>query len=888
MRSTSSTVKLRTSAGKYRAASEFPLHVTKIHQSLASDSRIARSKLSQSVTFGIMDDDLFDVFDEKPQDGRQAEAAGPPKRKKEKSKKRQANGAVKQYSEPLPENAVRLREVTRDGGVNSDTQMTDEEEPDFKKQRRDAEPEPVVADTFETEQSREVAGSAGLQATKDSAAVILSHQVRHQVSLPPDYDYVPISQHRPPEKPAKTYSFPLDPFQQVSVASIEREESVLVSAHTSAGKTVVAEYAIAQSLKKTQRVIYTSPIKALSNQKYREFTAEFGDVGLMTGDVTINPTATCLVMTTEILRSMLYRGSEIMREVAWVIFDEIHYLRDLSRGVVWEETLILLPDKVRYVFLSATIPNAMQFAEWITKTHNQPCHVVYTDFRPTPLQNYFFPAGAEGIHLIVDEKGAFREENFQKAMSSIADKHGGDPNNVMASWKKDKKGDRKTNKGGNKGPSDIYKIVKMIMLKSYNPVIVFSFSKRECEAYAIQVSSLSFNDDTEKEMVSRVFNSAIEMLSEEDRNLPQIQHILPLLRRGIGVHHAGLLPILKETIEILFQEGLIKVLFATETFSIGLNMPAKTVVFTSVRKFDGIKQRWVTPSEFVQMSGRAGRRGLDERGIVIMMIDEAMDPAVAKEIVRGEQDKLNSAFHLGYNMILNLLRVEGISPEFMLERCFYQFQNTASVAGLEKDLHLMESERAQMAIHDESIIREYYELRRQLTDLTKDMRDVINHPNYCLQFMQPGRLVKVKHDEYEFGWGAVVNYQARKAPKGAPSEKLSPQESYVVDVLLEVADGSPAVTKTHHALPPGIRPPGENEKSRMEVVPVLLACLDSIGHVRIFLPKDLKTASQRNQVKKALDEVKKRFPDGIAVLDPIENMGIDDDSFKKLLRVIQI
>jgi ATP-dependent RNA helicase DOB1 len=380
---------------------------------------------------------------------------------------------------------------------------------------------------------------------------------------------------------------------------------------------------------------------------------------------------------------MLYRGSEIMREVAWVVFDEVHYLRDKSRGVVWEETIILLPDKVRYVFLSATIPNAMQFAEWITKTHSQPCHVVYTDFRPTPLQHYFFPQGADGIHLVVDEKGVFREENFQKAMSSIADKAGSAADDFMAK-RKGKGKDKKTNKGGNKEGSDIYKIVKMIMVKSYNPVIVFSFSKRDCENYALSMSQLSFNDDSEKAMVSKVFGSAIEMLSEEDRALPQIQHILPLLRRGIGVHHSGLLPILKETIEILFQEGLIKVLFATETFSIGLNMPAKTVVFTSVRKFDGVAQRWVTPSEFIQMSGRAGRRGLDDRGIVIMMIDQQMDPGVAKEIVRGQQDNLNSAFHLGYNMILNLMRVEGISPEFMLERCFFQFQSTAGVSGLEK------------------------------------------------------------------------------------------------------------------------------------------------------------------------------------------------------------
>jgi ATP-dependent RNA helicase DOB1 len=611
--------------------------------------------------------ELFDVFEDAPQSSKNIVPT--------KSKKRQANGNVKS-----PVEDTRME----DAPLTAADAAPEIASPQIQKRlKRDVEPEAVVTDDFETEQSREIAAAAGLQAQQDGQAVVLSHQVRHQVALPPDYDYIPISEHKAPKEPAKTYPFALDPFQQVSIASIQRNESVLVSAHTSAGKTVVAEYAIAQCLKNNQRVIYTSPIKALSNQKYREFMAEFGDVGLMTGDVTINPTATCLVMTTEILRSMLYRGSEIMREVAWVIFDEVHYLRDKSRGVVWEETIILLPDKVRYVFLSATIPNAMQFAEWIVKTHGQPCHVVYTDFRPTPLQHYFFPAGADGIHLVVDEKGTFREENFQKAMASIAEKAGSDPADAMAK-RKGKGKDKKTNKGGNKDQTDIYKIVKMIMVKNYNPVIVFSFSKRECENYALSMSTLAFNDDSEKQMVSKVFNSAIEMLSEEDRQLPQIQHILPLLRRGIGVHHSGLLPILKETIEILFQEGLIKVLFATETFSIGLNMPAKTVVFTSVRKFDGVSQRWVTPSEFIQMSGRAGRRGLDERGIVIMMIGEQMEPAIAKEIVRGQQDNLNSAFHLGYNMVLNLMRVEGISPEYMLERCFFQFQNTASVSGLEK------------------------------------------------------------------------------------------------------------------------------------------------------------------------------------------------------------
>ncbi|KAL8942654.1 MAG: hypothetical protein Q9211_001300 [Gyalolechia sp. 1 TL-2023] len=838
-------------------------------------------------------DELFDVFDDQPAGAKPVNGTAQLKAKKDKNKKRQANGESKNLLETLDgDQDTGLQSLSDAQAARTSPTETDgptEDQREAKRRRWETEVEPVVADTFETEQSREVAASAGLQASEEGNAVILSHQVRHQVALPLDKEvnYVPISQHKRPEKPAREWSFKLDPFQEVSIASIERGESVLVSAHTSAGKTVVAEYAIAQSLKNNQRVIYTSPIKALSNQKYREFAAEFGDVGLMTGDVTINPTATCLVMTTEILRSMLYRGSEIMREVAWVVFDEIHYMRDKSRGVVWEETIILLPDKVRYVFLSATIPNAMQFAEWITKTHGQPCHVVYTDFRPTPLQHYFFPAGADGIHLVVDEKGHFREENFNKAMATIAEKQGDDPADAMAR-RKGRGKDKKLNKGGTKGPSDIYKIVKMIMMKNYNPVIVFSFSKNMCESYALQMSNMAFNEDSEKAMVQKVFDSALEMLTEEDKKLPQIQNILPLLKRGIGIHHSGLLPILKETIEILFQEGLIKVLFATETFSIGLNMPAKTVVFTSVRKFDGVSQRWVSPSEFVQMSGRAGRRGLDDRGIVIMMIDEKMEPAIAKEIVRGEQDKLNSAFYLGYNMILNLMRVEGISPEFMLERCFFQFQNSASVPQLERERSELEEQMDKMKITDEDTIREYYDLRRQIETYSDDMKHVIQHPSYSLPFMQPGRLVRIKYQDMDFGWGAVVNFVERKFGKNDKPQNVSPQESYVIDTLLMVADTSSSATRTYKNMPNGIRPPAQGEKGQMQVVPCMLTCLDTIGHVRVVLPKDLKPAEDRNYVRKALDEVKRRFPDGMPILDPIENMGIKDASFKKLIRKIEV
>jgi ATP-dependent RNA helicase DOB1 len=334
--------------------------------------------------------------------------------------------------------------------------------------------------------------------------------------------------------PAKVYPFKLDPFQQEAVNYIEKGESVLVAAHTSAGKTAVAEYAIAKSLNNKQRVIYTSPIKALSNQKFRDLQEEFTDVGLMTGDMTINPNATCVIMTTEILRNMLYRGSEMIREVAWVIYDEVHYMRDKERGVVWEESIILLPHKVKYVFLSATIPNAKEFVGWVAKTHHQPCHVVYTDYRPVPLQHFLFPSGGDGLFLVVDEKSKFREDNFQRAMSYLHS-----PNELEGN---DKKNKRKSGGNKNTANSDLFQIVKLIMDRNLDPCIVFSFSKKECETYALQMSRyvvhislcrcenkcysfiyrLNFNNDEEKDLVEQVYMNAMEALSDEDKKLPQV------------------------------------------------------------------------------------------------------------------------------------------------------------------------------------------------------------------------------------------------------------------------------------------------------------------------------------------------------------------------------
>ncbi|KAL6990835.1 Exosome RNA helicase MTR4 [Sarracenia purpurea var. burkii] len=722
----------------------------------------------------------------------------------------------------------------------------------------------------------------GLDIVDESVACV------HDVSYPEGY--VPPSNPslaQEDSKPAKDFLFTHDPFQLEAIKCLDVGESVMVSAHTSAGKTVVALYAIAMSLRNKQRVIYTSPIKALSNQKYREFKEEFSDVGLMTGDVTIEPNASCLVMTTEIWRSMLYKGSEIMREVAWIIFDEVHYMRDRERGVVWEESIVMAPKNSRFVFLSATVPNAKEFADWVAKVHQQPCHIVYTDYRPTPLQHYIFPSGSNGLYLVVDEKGKFREDSFQKALNALVPTSEGHRKKENGKWHKG----LMVGKAGEE--SDIFKMVKMIILRQYDPVILFSFSKRECEFLAMQMAKMDLNQDDEKVNIETIFWSAMDMPSDDDKKLPQVSNMLPILKRGIGVHHSGLLPILKEVIEILFQEGLIKCLFATETFSIGLNMPAKTVVFTNVRKFDGDNFRWISSGEYIQMSGRAGRRGIDERGICILMVDEKLEPSTAKMMLKGSADSLNSAFHLSFNMLLNQMRCEDGDPEDLLRNSFYQFQADRAVPDLEKQAKDLERERDSIVIEEEDSLENYYSLLEQYKSLKKDIRDIVFAPRYCLPFLQPGRLVCIQCKkgietspsfsiDGQVTWGVIINFERVKSLSEDDANRKPEDANYTVHVLTRCAVHNGEVGKKTIEIVP------LKERGDPVVISVPISQIDSLSTVRLIIPKDLLPLEARENTLKKVSEVLSRFAkEGMPLLDPEEDMKVQSSSYRKAVRRIE-
>lgn len=539
------------------------------------------------------------------------------------------------------------------------------------------------------------------------------------------------------------WPFELDTFQKEAVYHLENGDSVFVAAHTSAGKTVVAEYAIALAAKHMTKAIYTSPIKALSNQKFRDFRQTFDEVGILTGDVQINPEASCLIMTTEILRSMLYRGADLIRDVEFVIFDEVHYVNDFERGVVWEEVIIMLPEHVSLILLSATVPNTHEFASWVGRTKQKDIYVISTSKRPVPLEHYLW-AGKD-IHKIVDADKKFIEKGWKEAHVAMQGKDkqapaqttmatrggnsrgGGQRGGAQRGGPQQRggrgSGGQQRGRGGppraSHAPGHMGRggragvmtsaaqdknlwvhLVQFLKKKTLLPACIFVFSKKRCEENADALSNQDFCTAQEKSHIHMIIEKSIARLKPEDRVLPQIIRLRELLGRGIAVHHGGLLPIVKELVEILFAQTLVKVLFATETFAMGLNLPTRTVVFSGYRKHDGHSFRNLLPGEYTQMAGRAGRRGLDTVGSVIIVppgnSDDVPPVAELRSMILGEPSKLRSQFRLTYNMILNLLRVEALKIEEMIKRSFSEHATQQLLPEHEKDVKLAQADLAKV------------------------------------------------------------------------------------------------------------------------------------------------------------------------------------------------
>ncbi|MET9633024.1 DEAD/DEAH box helicase [Lentzea sp. NPDC006480] len=517
-------------------------------------------------------------------------------------------------------------------------------------------------------------------------------------------------------------SFELDPFQRQACEALEDGHGVLVCAPTGAGKTVVGEFAVHLALTEGRKCFYTTPIKALSNQKFADLTARYGaeSIGLLTGDTSVNGGAPVVVMTTEVLRNMLYSGSSTLDGLAYVVMDEVHYLADRFRGPVWEEVILHLPEHVQVVGLSATVSNAEEFGEWLVEVRGD-TSVVVDEHRPVPLWQHMM-VGNQMFDLFEgDETHARINAQVLRKTEELARYH------VPFNRNRNRGNTgRPTRNSGYKPPSRI-DMIQRLDNANLLPAIVFVFSRAGCDAAVAQTAraGLRLNTPEETEQVRRIIDEKTRELPEADLTVLGFWEWREALERGIASHHAGLLPAFKETVEELFVRGLVKVVFATETLALGINMPARTVVLEKLVKYNGEAHVDLTPGEYTQLTGRAGRRGIDVEGHAVVVWQPGIDPKAVGGLASTRTYPLRSSFRPGYNMAVNLVHQLGASAaREILEQSFAQFQADRSVVGLARRI---ERNKEALAGYAESMtchlgdFTEYAGLRRRIADREKQL-----------------------------------------------------------------------------------------------------------------------------------------------------------------------
>jgi len=465
----------------------------------------------------------------------------------------------------------------------------------------------------------------------------------------------------------------LDPFQIEAMDYIDQNLSVLVSAPTGVGKTLIADYTIEKCYKEGRQVVYTAPIKALSNQKYKDFKNQFGEnaVGIITGDIVINSEAPVLVMTTEIFRNMLLTYDPIIASVAYLILDEVHYISDVERGSVWEESIIFMPEHIRLLGLSATIPNVDELAAWISSIRNQQVKVVKNFKRAVPLKHFIYEKsmGFGTIKDVLKTKAKKTEEWKEDGLDQVF----------------------RRPKFASTTHVDLINYIK----DQYLPCLYFVFSRKKCEDYAFELArGLNLLNNKEREQVNALLDEKTGGLAAK-ANINALERIRKVLTKGIGYHHAGMLPIVKDVVEELLAHRLIKVLYCTETFAVGINMPVRTVCFDSNEKYDGKEFRVMTNQEYFQMAGRAGRRGIDTEGFVFSVADiNYLEPEKMVKPEESRLEDLRSQFNLGYNSVVNLISNHQTEEEIVnvLQNNFAFYQVARESMILEESLKKVEAE----------------------------------------------------------------------------------------------------------------------------------------------------------------------------------------------------
>ena len=513
------------------------------------------------------------------------------------------------------------------------------------------------------------------------------------------------------------YPFGLDEFQIAGCAALDEGSGVLVAAPTGAGKTVVGEYAVFLALSRGRKCFYTTPIKALSNQKYADLVKRHGaeNVGLLTGDNSINGDAPVVVMTTEVLRNMLYAGSAALDGLGFVVMDEVHYLADRFRGAVWEEVIIHLPESVQLVSLSATVSNAEEFGEWL-ETVRGATRIIVSEHRPVPLWQHVLAGGTifdlyHGIDPETPDAAQVNPELVRHCRQEERLGPGGRRGRTAG-----------TGRGGRSGPPSRVDVVDRLDTEGLLPAITFIFSRAGCEGAVQQFlrSNVRLLGQEERLRVRAYVTARTTDIPREDLNVLGYPDFLDALERGVAAHHAGMLPTFKEIVEELFVQGLVKAVFATETLALGINMPARSVVLESLVKWNGEAHVDITPGEYTQLTGRAGRRGIDVEGHAVVLYRPGLDPRALAGLASTRTYPLRSSFKPSYNMAVNLVGQVGTArARALLESSFAQFQADRAVVGLTRQVkrnrEALDGYKEAMTCHLGDF-EEYAGLRRALSD----------------------------------------------------------------------------------------------------------------------------------------------------------------------------
>jgi ATP-dependent RNA helicase HelY len=580
------------------------------------------------------------------------------------------------------------------------------------------------------------------------------------------------------------YEFGLDDFQVRACRALEDGHSVLVAAPTGSGKTLVGEFAVHLALASGRKCFYTTPIKALSNQKYNDLVARYGpeQVGLLTGDNTINGEAPVVVMTTEVLRNMLYAGSRTLSGLGYAVMDEVHYLADRSRGAVWEEVIIHLPESVALVSLSATVSNAEEFGEWLGTVRGETVTIV-EERRPVPLYQHVL-VGRRMYDLFAEGPAAPGEEQVNPELLRVA------RDDFVSNRMRDRRSPRDRNaRSTSKYRRDVgngrrvwipsrAEVVERLDASGLLPAIVFIFSRVGCDAAVQQClnANLRLTTPEERDEIFAFVQERCANLPDEDLHVLGYHEFLDGLTRGIAAHHAGMLPTFKECVEELFLRGLCRVVFATETLALGINMPARSVVIEKLSKWNGETHADITPGEYTQLTGRAGRRGIDVEGHGVVLWQPGLEPKSVAGLASTRTYPLKSSFRPTYNMAVNLVHEFGRErARELLESSFAQFQADKAVVGLARQLRKSEDALAgyaDAAACDRGDFMEYAGLRRALSDteagLAKARRvdrraEVIG----SLERLRPGDVIEVPAGRFS-GFAVVIdpgNQADREGPR---------------------------------------------------------------------------------------------------------------------------